>query len=78
MGFMSDVFADPRRGVQLHHKDGYNVAYIDGHCEYVKNMGHEIENLKSGQHYHSDYSRQDFAWKKFFDKFVKYQPHKEY
>jgi prepilin-type N-terminal cleavage/methylation domain-containing protein/prepilin-type processing-associated H-X9-DG protein len=78
MGFMSDVFADPRRGVQYNHKDGYNVVYIDGHCEYVKNMGHEIENLKGGYPYHSDYSRQDFVWKKYFDKFVKYPPHQEY
>ena len=78
MGFMADVFADPRRGVQYHHKDGYNVAYIDGHSEFVKNMGHEIENLADGNPYHTDYIRQDFVWKKYIDKVVKYKPKQEY
>ena len=78
VGFMVDVFADPRRGVRYHHKDGYNVAYIDGHSEFVKNLGHEIENLSGGNYYHTDYSRQDFVFKKYFDKVVKYPPEQEY
>lgn len=78
MAFMVDVFADPRRGVRYHHKDGYNAAYVDGHSEYVKNMGHEIENLAGGNYYHGDYSRQDFVWKKFLDKVMRYKPHQEY
>ena len=78
MAFMADVFADPRRGVRYHHKDGYNVAYIDGHSEYVKNLGRDIENLAGGNYYHTDYSRQDFVWKKYFDKVAKYKPEQEY
>ena len=78
MGFMADVFADPRRGVRYHHKDGYNVAYIDGHSEYVKNLRQDIENLAGGNYYHTDYSRQDFVWKRYFDKAVKYKPEQEY
>jgi prepilin-type processing-associated H-X9-DG protein len=78
MAFMADVFADPRRGVKYHHKLGYNVAYLDGHSEYAKDLEHDIENLAGGNFYHVDYSRQDFAWKTVFDKAPKYEPHQRY
>ena len=78
MAFMADVFSDPRRGVQYHHKNGYNVAYVDGHSEFVKDLQGEIQEFGGGATYHVDHSRQDYVWKKFFDTSVKYKPHEEY
>jgi prepilin-type N-terminal cleavage/methylation domain-containing protein/prepilin-type processing-associated H-X9-DG protein len=78
MGFMVDVFADPRRGARYHHKSGYNVAYLDGHSEFVKDLDGKIEGLSGGNTYHVDYSRQDFVWKKYFDHGARYKPHAEY
>lgn len=75
---MADVFSDPRRGVQYHHKNGYNVAYTDGHSEFVKDLEAEIQQFGGGLTYHVDHSRQEYVWKKFFDKIVKYKPQKEY
>lgn len=77
MAFMADMFADPGRGVQYHHLNGYNVAYADGHSEFVKDLEGEIQEFASGS-YHTDYIRQDFVWKKFFDQVAKYKPHTEY
>jgi len=78
MAFMADVFSDPSRGVQYHHKNGYNVAYVDGHSEFMKDLEHEIQEFGGGATYHVDHSRQDYVWKRFFDKLVKYEPHQEY
>ncbi|MHC4369705.1 MAG: hypothetical protein ACYSW8_19005, partial [Planctomycetota bacterium] len=76
--FMADMFSDPRRGVQYHHKNGYNVAYADGHSEFVKDLQHEVQEFGGGSTYHVDHSRQDFVWKKFFDMAAKYEPHQQY
>ena len=78
MAFMADVFSDPSRGVQYHHESGYNVAYSDGHSEFVQDLENRIEQFGGGTTYHVDHSRQDFVWKKFFDKMMKYPAHKEY
>jgi prepilin-type processing-associated H-X9-DG protein len=78
MAFMADMFSDPNRGIQYHHKDGYNVAYTDGHSEYVKDLEHEVQEFGGGSTYHVDHSRQDFVWKNFFDKLKKYEPHQNY
>jgi len=76
LAFMADVFSDPRRGVEYHHKNGYNVVYTDGHSEFVKDLEGEVQKFGGGTTYHVDHSRQDEAWKRFFDKFAKYKPHK--
>ena len=78
MAFMADVFSDPGRGVQYHHRNGYNVAYADGHSEFVKDLQNEIQEFGGGSTYHVDHSRQDFVWKKFFDMAPKYEPHENY
>ena len=77
MAFMADMFSDPSRGVEYHHRTGYNAAYIDGHSEFVKDLDGEIEEFGGGTTYHVDHSRQDYVWKKFFDKVLRYQPHQE-
>ena len=78
MAFMADVFSDPGRGVGYHHGNGYNVAYADGHSEFVKDLQHEIQEFGGGSTYHVDHRRQDFVWKKFFDMVVRYEPHQKY
>jgi len=78
MAFMADVFSDPRRGVEFHHRSGYNVAYSDGHSEFFRDLDRRVQNFGGGTTYHVDHSRQDYVWKKFFDKMMKYKPHKEY
>ena len=72
VGFMADVFSDPKRGVNYHHEDGYNVVYADGHSEYVKDEEDEVEQFGGGLTYHVDHGRQDHVWKEFFDKMNKY------
>jgi prepilin-type N-terminal cleavage/methylation domain-containing protein/prepilin-type processing-associated H-X9-DG protein len=64
---LADVFSDPRRGVRLHHKSGYNVGYVDGHVRFVRDQENVVENLNGGKTYHTDYDIQDYAWKEFFD-----------
>ncbi|MFC1762135.1 type II secretion system protein [Planctomycetota bacterium] len=72
--FMADVFADPSRdrGIEFHHRDGYNVAYTDGSASYVRDLTHNIRNFNGGAAYHLDYSKQDFVWKRAFDRMTKY------
>lgn len=77
VGLMVDVFADPDRGVDWHHKDGYNVAYADGHVVYVKeevkNDGSfAIRDYNGGVTYHNSNTLQDRVWKDFFDETRKY------
>jgi len=74
IAFMADMFSHPARGVQYHHKTGYNVAYLDGHSEFVKDLGEDIENLNGGGAYFTDHTRQDYVWKTYFDKMMTYKP----
>jgi len=67
MAFMADVFADPARGVDYHHKDRYNTVYADGHCEPVVDKEREIINFNGGVKYHGDHPMQDRVWKRYFD-----------
>ncbi len=66
-GFMVDMFADPSRGVDYHHKDRYNVVYADGHCDAVVDKEEEIKNFNNRAAYHADHAKQDTVWKRFFD-----------
>ena len=66
-GFMADMFADPSRGVDFHHKDRYNVVYADGHCESVIDKEREIFDFNGGTRYHTDHAMQDKVWKRYFD-----------
>jgi len=74
---LADVFSDPKRGVKLHHKSGYNVGYVDGHVGFVKDPTHVIEGLLGGNTYHTDYDIQDYAWKEFFDDGAKKYPFRD-
>jgi len=78
IAFMADMFSDPRRGVQYHHRTGYNVAYTDGHSEFIKDLGENIEDLNGGGVYFTDHKRQDYVWKTYFDKMMTYKPFQEY
>ena len=64
---MVDMFADPSRGVDFHHKDRYNVVYADGHCESVIDKEREIFDFNGGTRYHADHAMQDKVWKRYFD-----------
>jgi len=59
IAFMADMFSDPSRRVSYHHKSGYNVAYTDGHSEFVKDLDSRIEDFGGGTSYNTDYRRQD-------------------
>jgi len=67
---MADVFADPRRGVDFHHREGYNTVYVDGHAAFVMDHNFEIRDYNGGVTYHSGASNhilQDEVWRKYFD-----------
>ena len=64
---MSDVYADPRRGVDFHHLEGYNTVYVDGHAGFVMDHNFEIRDYGGGTHYHSVHNLQDEVWRKYFD-----------
>lgn len=49
---MADNFSEMTRGVDIHHRDGYNVAYADGHGAFVRDPGFEIRDYNGGSAYH--------------------------
>ena len=49
---MADNFSEMTRGVDIHHRDGYNVAYADGHGAYVRDSSHSIRDYNGGSAYH--------------------------
>lgn len=72
VGFMVDVFSDPRRSLDWHHKTGYNVAYVDGHCQFVKDKDFAVRDYNGGLRYHTNHGLQDEVWKKFLDEGARY------
>ena len=72
--FLADVFSDPGRGIEFHHKSGYNVGYMDSHVRFVKDPERVIEGLNSGNSFWTDYGIQDYVWKEFFDEGAKKYP----
>ncbi len=76
VGVMADVFSDPTRGVDYHHKDGYNINYVDGHVNYINEVDGEIDsvimNMNNGNRYHVNHALQDSVWKEYFDESRKY------
>ena len=66
-GFMVDMFADPDRGVDYHHKDSYNVVYLDGHSGPLVDKEREIVDFGGDVRYHADHVKQDKVWKRYFD-----------
>jgi prepilin-type N-terminal cleavage/methylation domain-containing protein len=64
---MADVYADPRRGVDFHHLEGYNVVYVDGHAAFVMDHNFEIRDYGGGTTYHTAHDLQHEVWTKYFD-----------
>ncbi len=65
---VADAFSDPTRGVDLHHKTGYTVLYLDGHTEFKKDPQFKIRDLAGGgrQAYHAGatgYRLQEEVWR---------------
>ncbi|MEM9021211.1 MAG: prepilin-type N-terminal cleavage/methylation domain-containing protein [Planctomycetota bacterium] len=63
---MADNFASPARGVDVHHGDGYNVAYADGHAAFVRDDGFEIRDYNGGAVYNAGvtgYQLQHEVWR---------------
>lgn len=65
--FMVDMFSDPERGVDYHHKDSYNAVYADGHSEGIDDKEDEIKDFNNGIRYNAVHGLQDKVWKRYFD-----------
>ena len=66
LAMMADNFSEPERGVDIHHGDGYNVAYADGHARFVTDRGFLIRDYNGGAPYHAseaNYRRQHEVWR---------------
>lgn len=42
---MADAFAQPKRGVDFHHVEGYNILYLGGHVLFYNDPDFEIRDL---------------------------------
>lgn len=65
---MADAFSDPTRGVDLHHRTGYNVLYLGGHTEFQRDPEFGIRDLAGGNNlaYHAGvagYRLQETVWR---------------
>ena len=68
---MADAFADPMRGVNFHHFDGYNVLYLDGHVQLFPDKTQKVREFNGGSAYDSGaagYQKQEQVWQDFFSK----------
>lgn len=59
---MADAFSDPAggggqgavsRGIDMHHKDGYNRLFVDGSGSYFHDRSDTIRNLNGGRSFHN-------------------------
>jgi prepilin-type N-terminal cleavage/methylation domain-containing protein/prepilin-type processing-associated H-X9-DG protein len=67
---LADNFAEPSRGVDIHHGDGYNVAYADGHATYLRDSRFDIRDYNGGNPYHAGpagYLLQNEVWRDLID-----------
>jgi prepilin-type N-terminal cleavage/methylation domain-containing protein/prepilin-type processing-associated H-X9-DG protein len=67
---MADNFSEITRGVDIHHRDGYNVAYADGHATYLRDSAHAIRDYNGGSPYHAGlfgYLLQHEVWRDLMD-----------
>ena len=65
---VADAFSDPTRGVDLHHKTGYTVLFLDGHTQFHKDPTFKIRDLAGGgkRAYHAGgagYRMQEEVWR---------------
>ena len=64
----ADSFSAMSRGVDYHHKDGYNFARLDGSTSYYLDPNFLIRDLAGGGatgNYNSNYSMLEVAWEAF-------------
>lgn len=50
---LADVFADPSRGINDHHRDGYNLIRLDASGGFYQDPQQEIEQFAGGGKFHS-------------------------
>jgi len=65
--FTYSPFYNPPNGhsVDLHHKDKYNVAYMDGSASPYKDNGNVIRDLQVAS---NDWAGQEVIWNEYFDR----------
>ena len=61
----ADSFSAISRGVDYHHRDGYNFARLDGSTEFYLDPSLSIRNLANGGNYNSNYTLLEVAWEAF-------------
>lgn len=61
----ADSFSARSRGVDYHHKDGYNFSRLDGSTSYYYDKNFEIRDLANGSNYNSNYRVLEKAWEAF-------------
>ncbi len=64
----SDSFSAKSRGVDYHHRDGYNFARLDGSTSYYLDTNYEIRDLAGpgpSDNYNSNYRLLEVAWEAF-------------
>ncbi|MEM9110867.1 MAG: prepilin-type N-terminal cleavage/methylation domain-containing protein [Planctomycetota bacterium] len=67
---LADNFTSPKRGVDIHHGDGYTVAYADGHASFVKDQEFQIRDYNGGNPYHAGeaaFRLQHEVWRDLID-----------
>ena len=67
MVLFSDAFADPKRGMDQAHGDGYNFARLDGSGSFFLDAQREIENFKGGNAYHGGGQANAFLLERGFE-----------
>ncbi|MEO0476593.1 MAG: prepilin-type N-terminal cleavage/methylation domain-containing protein [Planctomycetota bacterium] len=50
---LADVFADPERGINDHHRDGYNFSRLDGSGDFFLDQAQQIEQFAGGGSFHA-------------------------
>ena len=61
----ADSFSAISRGVDYHHRDGYNFSRLDGSTDYYLDPSLSIRNLANGSNYNSNYPILEIAWEAF-------------
>lgn len=62
---VSDAFTDPDRGIQDHHRDGYNFARLDSSGDYYQDKSQEIEQFANGNRFNTNQRLIERAYESF-------------
>jgi len=69
--FQSDAFSDPGRSANVHHRDGYNVLFLDGAVTWQPDPEFLIRDFNGGASYHAgsaNYALQERVWDEILGK----------